>query len=712
MKTKEEKDYIHLEGKNSLLIISTRHLVPTILYYGAKLKCSIDCQNLEDLHYRQETPCAPVNELPISLSPFTGSGFSAGPGIEVYDGNLAWSVNCKIRNISQEDPQQLSIESYDDIRKIKVVHYLRIADEDVIQAKTKIFNESENQLVINSCLAPTFTLPQYIQQFLSFEGKWAGEFQTQRQDLFTGAFVRENRRGRTSHDNFPGLLLADKGTTQNFGDCFGFHLGWSGNHKLRLELLTDGRRYIQMGELLSPGEVTLAKDEFYETPLLYASYSAKGFNELSHQFHSFVRSQILSPPQQRKPRPVHFNTWEAVYFDHEISIMQDLAIRAAKLGAERFVLDDGWFRGRVTDRSGLGDWQVDHLRYPDGLNPLIQTVNENNMEFGLWVEPEMVNPDSDLFRTHPDWVLNNQGSEQMNFRNQYVLDLTREEVLDYIFINLDSLLKEYPQITYLKWDMNREINHSGNYRNQPSVHQYVLNLYELLAKIKKRHPQIEIESCSSGGGRADYGILSLCDRIWPSDSNDPYDRLSIQTGFSYFFPPEVMGSHVGPSPCHITGRKFDIQTRTSVALFGHLGLELDPRDLSDSEETQLSQATYLYRELRSFIHSAKYYRLETEKDVVAFCLINENKSKAILSYNFMENKKYTRPTCLRLLNLDPLKRYSFNLINSFGINETSPSNLEELNSKTFTGEILIKHGIQMPLLRPNSNLTFLIECQE
>ena len=266
MKTKEEKDYIHLEGKNSLLIISTRHLVPTILYYGAKLKCSIDCQNLEDLHYRQETPCAPVNELPISLSPFTGSGFSAGPGIEVYDGNLAWSVNCKIRNISQEDPQQLSIESYDDIRKIKVVHYLRITDEDVIQAKTKIFNESENQLVINSCLAPTFTLPQYIQQFLSFEGKWAGEFQTQRQDLFTGAFVRENRRGRTSHDNFPGLLLADKGTTQNFGDCFGFHLGWSGNHKLRLELLTDGRRYIQMGELLSPGEVTLAKDEFYETP--------------------------------------------------------------------------------------------------------------------------------------------------------------------------------------------------------------------------------------------------------------------------------------------------------------------------------------------------------------------------------------------------------------------------------------------------------------
>jgi alpha-galactosidase len=704
---KSHQQFIQLNSLNASLIIDCQCKTPAIIYWGKLLSKQTSAEMLSLLATRQEAKCSLVIEAPISLSPLLGEGFTGSPGIEINNDDYAWSLGGKIVDIIKKDEYKVCFETVDDIRQIKVIHTLSLHhNTDVLNAYTELVNLSEQSLTVNWCATPTIPLPDQMNKIMSFEGRWSKEFQCHSLDLFLGSFVRENRKGKTSHDNFPGMVMHNSFTHEQAGECYGFHLGWSGNHKMRAELLPEGRSYVQLGELLMPGEVVLLPQQSYQSPILYAAYSDQGFSGLSHCFHQYVRRELLSPKLSQKARPIHYNTWEGIYFDHDIDTLKELANKVAILGAERFVLDDGWFKGRRGDFAGLGDWIVDKEIYPQGLSPLIDHVNQQGMEFGLWFEPEMVNPDSDLYRAHPDWVLSTVGNKQLNFRNQLVLDLTRSEVVDYLFHAIDDVLTEYPKIVYIKWDMNRDINHAGNAQGKPAIHQQTQALYQLIDRIKKQHSHVEIESCSSGGARLDYGVLAHTDRVWTSDSNDALDRLSIQRGCSFFFPSEVMGAHIGPKECHITGRVVSMEMRAAVAFFGHMGLEMDPRELTDEDCEQLSTIITLHKKHRQLLHTGELIRLNQDGDSINFGIINKDKSQALFAYNCINETKRTTPPKYRFSGLSAEKVYRLTLIWPIQLKEYSPSILSKIQGEKFSGESLMQLGMQLPVLFPQTSLIF------
>jgi alpha-galactosidase len=318
----------------------------------------------------------------------------------------------------------------------------------------------------------------------------------------------------------------------------------------------------------------------------------------------------------------------------------------------------------------------------------------------------MVNPDSDLYRAHPDWVLHTEGNEQLRFRNQLVLDLTRPQVVDYLFKCIDDILSEYSSIRYIKWDMNRDINHAGNAHGKPAVSKQTHALYKLIDDLREAHPEVEIESCSSGGARVDYGILSHTDRVWTSDSNDAVDRLDIQRGCSYFFPSEVMGAHVGPRDCHITGRRVSIEMRAGVSFFGHLGLEMDPRELSEHEMQTLSDIIALHKKHRALIHSGQLIRLDTDGNSVDFGIVSSDKSHALYAYNSVTETKRTVPKKYRFNGLDASKTYQFNKIWPTNLKEYSPSILAKIDGQKISGQALIQLGMQLPISFPQTTLIF------
>jgi alpha-galactosidase len=704
--------FVRLDSTQLTLLFSCQQRSPSLLYFGPRLDAQTQHNMLCLLATRQEVKCAMVVEAPVSLSPLLGEGFTGAPGLELVNAEIAWSLGPQLTEVRQNQTNQVEFISIDTLRGIEVTHIIELdATSHVCRASTTLRNLNAHSLQVQYCAAPTFSLPDNVNKLVSFEGRWSNEFQRQSMDWQLGSFVRENRKGKTSHDTFPGLLSHTSNCDELQGECYGFHLGWSGNHRLRAELLADGRRYVQFGELLLPGELTLQQGQSYQSPNLYVSYSNQGFSALSRNFHAYVRQQLLSPAQRQKTRPVHYNTWEGIYFDHNVATLKELADKVALLGVERFVLDDGWFKGRRGDKAGLGDWTVDNLVYPQGLSPLIEHVNQLGMEFGIWFEPEMVNPDSDLFRAHPDWVLSSANNEQLRFRNQLVLDLTRSEVIEYLFSAIDAILVAYPTIAYIKWDMNRDINHAGNFAGKPAVHQQTLALYKLIDRIKAKHPGLEIESCSSGGARVDYGVLAHTDRVWTSDSNDALDRLMIQRGCSYFFPSSVMGAHVGPRDCHITGRRVSIEMRAAVAMFGHMGIEMDPRELSEHEFKTLQGAIALHKQHREFIHNADLYRLADDDFAINFGLVKADKSFALFAYNSVRETNRTTPNKLRFAGLDSQATYQLNLVWPTQLKEYSSSVLTAVEGQLFSGQALQQFGLQLPITNPQTSLVFALSKQ-
>ncbi|GGB65263.1 alpha-galactosidase [Shewanella inventionis] len=700
-------NFVLLNGQHTSVVVDCSNKTPAILYFGKKISSKTTYDMMKQLSTRQEAKCSVVVEAPISLSPLMGEGFTGAPGIEIFDNNIAWSIGGTLTSVTQPSANQVIFESIDSLRNLSVKHHLTLdPHSDVLSATTQLTNLGNNAVNVNWCAAPTIPMPLHIDQIMSFEGRWSNEFQRKSFDMFLGSFVRENRKGKTSHDNFPGMVMHNKLTHEQGGECYGFHLGWSGNHKMRAELLAEGRSYAQLGELLMPGELVLAPNESYTSPTLYSAYSNQGFSGLSHHFHQFVRQSLITDKVRQKPRPVHYNTWEGIYFDHDVAVLQSLATQAADIGAERFVLDDGWFKGRRGDFAGLGDWTVDRDIYPNGLQPLIDHVNSVGMEFGLWFEPEMVNPDSDLYRNHPEWALQTAGNEQLKFRKQLVLDMTNPAVTDYLFNAINDILVEYPQIVYIKWDMNRDLNHAGNFAGKPAVHQQTLAAYTLIERLKQAHPHVEIESCSSGGARVDYGVLRYTDRVWTSDSNDALDRLTIQRGCSFFFPAEVMGAHVGPRDCHITGRNISIAMRAAVAFFGHMGIEMDPRELTDDERQQLQQIIKLHKQHRQLIHSGKLVRLNSDGDSINFGIVNADQSQALFAYNSVKETQRTNPPKYHFAGLDADKDYTLSLVWPAGFSFYSPSVLSVIDKQTYSGEALMTFGMQLPITFPQTSLIF------
>ena len=494
--------------------------------------------------------------------------------------------------------------------------------------------------------------------------------------------------------------MGEPGFNEAHGEVLGAQLAWSGNYELTLSRRADGRTQLQAGELLQPGEMLLQPGERYRTPDLVLAWSAAGLGPVSRAFHGFVRARAAAP---RRPRPVTLNTWEAVYFDHDLERLLALADAAAEVGVERLVLDDGWFGARRNDRAGLGDWWVSPQAWPRGLEPLVERVRGHGMEFGLWFEPEGVNPDSELFRAHPDWTLTSDAYSPMLARNQLVLDFGRSEVRDYVVDAIGALLARYP-IAYIKWDMNRDLLQASGSTGRPGVHAHVRGVYAVLERLHAMQPGLEIESCASGGGRADLGILAHTQRIWTSDCNDAIDRQRIQRGFSMLFPPEVMGAHIGPTVAHTTGRSQTLALRAAGALFGHLGIEWNLLDASDRQRTQLARHVELYKRLRPLLHTGNVVRLDyPDPAAMAHGVVAEDGSAAVFALFQLDTCLTSVPCPLRLAGLDPQATYAVAVLDDLAPpNSAAQQTCAWLPSTRVSGAQLMASGLQPPIMPPQS----------
>ena len=523
------------------------------------------------------------------LLPVTGLGAFNWPAISGHrDGHdflldfSGWTT--------RRDGTTTNLTASDIVAGIDIEIVIRASKTGVFGVSTRLTSVRDGIYTLDRCMAGSFLLPAGPATATRFTGMWGREFQIQRHHLAPGVTLQENRRGRTSHDRQPYIGIS-AGTTH-----FAFHLGWSGNHLVAVDTLDDGRRLVHLGALFEPGEIRLSCGDSYQSPVVYAAEDAAALQ-------AFVRTEILSwPGGAMSPRPVTLNTWEGNYFDHRLDSLKAQADAAAVLGIERFVLDDGWFGRRDDDTTSLGDWIVDRRKYPDGLKPLVDHVTSLGMQFGIWFEPEMVNEDSDLYRAHPDWALKVEGRPFLRSRHQQVLDLTRPEVTDYLFERISAVLGSLA-ISYIKWDMNRDLTHVGGADGRAVTAAQTRAAYALMARVRAAFPHVEIESCASGGGRTDYGALANTQRVWTSDCTDALDRLEIQRGASLFLPPEIMGAHVSANPSHQSGRTLSLTFRALVALAYHLGVELNPLDMSAEERTELAGFIALHKRLRPLLHA-------------------------------------------------------------------------------------------------------------
>lgn len=544
----------------------------------------------------------PDEQAMLSLVPTHSAGWFGPAAVRAHRSGRDW-VQQWTACEEAWDGESLVITLTDDVSGVAVEQRVRLDPASgVLTLSARLTNTGVGDLTLDWLAAGTVPLPTHAASVTSWHGRHNVEFQEETAPLTRSTWSRENRRGLTSHEDWPAALV----TTED--GVIGAHLAWSGNHRQAIEPLDDGRYAWQAGAYLSPGEVILAEGESYTTPEWLVAYGADR-NAMSQAFHADMRARVTWPTGTMAPRPVHINSWEGFYFDHDEAALMALADSAAALGVERFVLDDGWFKGRDDDTSSLGDWVVEPSKYPRGLGPLAQHVRALGMEFGLWVEPEMVNPDSDLYRAHPEWVLGQAGRRDVTARNQLVLDLTRADVRDYLFERVAALLDDLP-IAYLKWDHNRVLTHAGE---RAAFSAQVDGAYALFARLRAAYPAVEIEACAGGGGRIDAGILRHTHRFWTSDCIDATSRVAMQRAFLAFFPPEVMGSHVGASPAHSTGRMQGMDFRAAVALPGHFGLEFDTRHMAVEEVAKLTEWLARYKDLRGEIHGRPVWQ-GAEKD--------------------------------------------------------------------------------------------------
>ncbi len=706
-------DYVRFDAADATLILACAKGAPvSILYWGGALHADTDCAELEGLFARQGMHGVADVALPLSLAMEPGLGHPMFHGFAAHRAGKDWGSLFEVGAVELREGGA-KIICRDESTRLGLEYEIDFdARTGVLRIWSTLTNYGATPLDVSDMMTACLPVPDGMTDIIGFTGRWTQEFTQERVARNAATYLRENRSGRTSHFSYPAILLAATDTNESTGDVYGFHLAFSGNHCIRVDSLTDGRGLVSIGALLLPGEVRLAPGETYASPEIVAAYSGQGLSKLSRKFHDHVRTKLLSPEMRAKPRPVHYNTWEAVYFDHDVEKLKELATRAAEIGVERFVLDDGWFGGRRHDRAGLGDWTVSRDVYPDGLGPLVDHVTGLGMEFGLWFEPEMVNPDSDLYRAHPDWVLGLEGVEQIPFRSQLALDISRPEVADYLFHAIDAILRDH-DISYIKWDMNRDLSHPGDSSGVPRAFAQVGALYALLDRVRHAHPYVEIESCSSGGARADMGVLAHSDRVWTSDSNDALDRQVIQRGASFFLPLEVLGCHVGPAKCHVTGRRLSMEMRAATALMGHMGLELNLLTERTADLDVLKNAIDLHKKHRALLHNGDVFRLDSAPQLIASGVIARDKSEALYSVAYVASDAKVLPGRFQFTGLDPQRSYRLQLIwPSDWQAIKGPSAIETLDlngeGAIFSGAALVHGGLQLPHAFPETCLLFYV----
>lgn len=692
--------------------------LPRLTYWGRPLSAPETVVDMVDA-YRPERVSGALDFTPWpSVLPTQAESWIGEPRLELRRNGVEVLCRFAVTDVTTADGERptVTVTAEDAEQQIGLVWVAELDPSGLIRQQATIRNTGDGELEIGK-VELGFAVPAWATEILTTTGHHLRERSPQRQPLTIGRFQRTCVAGRPDFDASLLLTVGAPGFGFEHGEVYSTHVGWSGNSLLSAERLPYTQGVIGGGEILFGGEMTLVHNAEYTTPWVYGAYG-DGLNEVSARFHAYVRS--CHPQMAERPRPVILNTWEAVYFEQNYETLTALADKAAESGVERFVVDDGWFGARRDDRAGLGDWWVAEEVWPQGpksLKALSDYVHGKGMQFGLWFEPEMVNPDSEMFRNHPDWVLKPTANRlPMQGRCQQVVDLTNPDAYDYIYGCMDRLIGEL-NIDYIKWDHNKLVTEAVSPRSgRPAVHGQTLAVYRIFRDLKAGHPGLEIESCSSGGGRVDLGMLELADRIWASDCVDPVERADIQRYTSLLVPPEMIGEHVGASPAHSTHRDTSQELRMAMAFFGHMGVEWNLLKQPQSDIDELGKWVAAYKQHRAdFATGFVVHSDEGDPALRLDGVVSADKARAVYRFTQLTTSQSYPAGPVRLPGLDSDAVYriaplAVNLdLTVTGSNigsGQSPLGWWTADGVRLTGRALETYGIRPPALHPAQAVLF------
>lgn len=560
---------------------------------------------------------------------------------------------------NDEEATTLCITLEDEYLKAKInLYYTIFKDFAAICRHVEIVNSGKQNLYLERLMAMSMDFAGTDYDVLTLSGSHINEKNINRRHISADTIVIDSNRGASSPQETPAIFLMEREATENFGQVWGFNFVYSGDFQAVVQTGQYNSVRVQMGMNPLTFGWSLKENESFVSPETVMVYSDKGMNKMSQTFHNIYRKRLCRGVYREKIRPILINSWEAFCFDVDEEKCLSLAKKAADLGIELFVLDDGWFKNRVCDKNALGDWVEDENKFPNGIEHLVKEINKMGMQVGIWFEPEMVSPNSDLYRKHSDWIIRSQNYEPILSRCQYVLDLSNPEVCDYVIESLSKVLSK-TTVTYVKWDMNRHITDLGSYylgedRQRELSHRYMLGLYHILDELNKRFPNVLFEGCSSGGGRFDAGMLYYMPQTWTSDNTDAVCRMKIQYGTSLLFPSITMGAHVSAVPNHQVGRVTPLQTRFIVAMSGNLGYEMDLAQISDEEKEAIKEQIAFYKSIREVIQKGSFYRLKNPQNgnEAAWNFVSEDKKTVIYCYFKILAEPLRVNTPVRLKGLD------------------------------------------------------------
>ncbi len=644
----------------ALILAVPQSALPHVVHWGADLPdAGTDTAREIALHAQAPLATNGVDgAVVVSVLPENSTGWTGTPGLSGHRSGGSWStkfVPDAVRVLIDDDRGgRVEVDARDLDARLRLLMVIEMLPSGLVRFDAEVTNEADGYYTVND-LQLALLVPHRAEVLFDLAGRWAKEKMPQWRDFTVGTHLREGRHGRTGADAATLLIAGSADLDFDRGEAWGLHVAFSGNHRLLAERAFSGERVLMGGELLLPGEIRLGRGETYRTPSVFAAYG-RGLDDVAGRFHRHLRARAAHP---RSVRPVVMNVWEAVYFDHDLPRILELADAAQRVGVERFVLDDGWFGSRRDDTSGLGDWVVAEDVWGGGrFRALVDGVKQRGMEFGLWFEPEMVNVRSELAQAHPEWLLQVPGRLPVDFRHQQVLDLSHPGAFEHVRRQIVSLVREYG-IDYIKWDHNRDLIEAGSTRTgRAGVHEQTYATYRLLDAVRADCPGLEIESCSSGGARVDLEILDHTDRVWASDCIDARERQQIQRWTAQLLPPELVGSHIGADRAHTTRRRLDLDFRAATALFGHFGIEWDLTSASEGEIARLAEWVAYYKDVRGLIHSGTVVRRTLEGgDLWLHGAVAEDRTRALYEVTLRERPVTWPVDRVRLPGLDPQSEY-------------------------------------------------------
>lgn len=684
-----ERQTFHLQTPNTSYIITiVEGLYPAHVYWGPRLRNASWPGGLTLQERASFSPTPNPDKPSLSLDallqeyPGYGSGDFRSPAYQyalsdgttvaelVYRDHRIFAGKPKLEGLpatyaeSDDEADTLELTLHDPHSGIvAVLSYTTFRDSDAIARSVRCVNESEDAVRIRRALSASVDFNSDAYELVHLNGGWANERNLSRRALVQGQQGIESRRGSSSHQHNPFVALVSPNADEEQGDAYGFSLVYSGSFSASAEVDQYRTTRVSIGINPFDFEWLLEPGQSFQAPEAVLVYSNEGLGGMSRTYHRLYRSRLSRGEFRDRTRPVLVNNWEATYFDFDADKIAAIAEEGSRLGIELFVLDDGWFGRRNDDTTSLGDWKVDLKKLPQGLDDLAKRVNAHGLQFGLWFEPEMISPDSDLYRAHPEWCLHVEGRRRTQGRRQLILDLSREDVCDYIIDTVGGVLASAP-IAYVKWDMNRNMTEIGSAllppeRQRETAHRYMLGLYRVLETITSRFPHILFESCSGGGGRFDPGMLHYMPQTWTSDNSDAVCRLKIQYGTSLVYPISSMGAHVSAVPNHQVHRMTSLKMRGDVAMSGNFGYELDLTKFTPEEKEEVKAQVAAYKELRELVQFGDLYRLKSpfEGNDTAWTVVAADKSEAFVAFFRVLAQPNAPIDWLRLAGLDPNADY-------------------------------------------------------